>query len=115
MSRADGAGPFPMCRSLMGCVLLAAGMHTAALAQAPERAALTARLDSIAREGQSRWRLVGISVAVLRGRYTLLDRGYGHADLSLRAPATASTTYRVIGPALAAAVMQQVERGTLRL
>jgi D-alanyl-D-alanine carboxypeptidase len=78
-------------------------------------AALTLRLDSLVREAVRREPLAGVSVAVLRGGDTLLHRGYGYADLELQVPATTSTTYRIIGPPLAAVVMQQVERGKLSL
>lgn len=76
---------------------------------------LTARLDSLVRDAMARERLAAVSVAVLRGRDTLLSRAYGYADLELEIPATTSTTYRIIGPPLATVVMQQVERGKLRL
>lgn len=81
----------------------------------PDRAALIARLDSIASSAQASQHLAGVSVAVVRGKDTLLNRGYGFADLSLQVPATDATTYRVIGPTLAAAVMQQVELGRVKL
>ena len=83
--------------------------------QSNQDAVLTAKLDSIMRDAATRYRLVGVSAAVVRGRDTLLNRGYGYADLGLRAPATATTRYRVLGPHLATAVMQQVERGRVRL
>jgi CubicO group peptidase (beta-lactamase class C family) len=84
-------------------------------AQSASRASLANQLDSIARDGLDRSRVIGMSVAVMRGRDTLLNRGYGSADLALGVPASSSTTYRVIGPALATVVMQHVERGKLRL
>lgn len=80
-----------------------------------ERAQLSVRLDSIVRAELAQAPLVGVSVAVLRGRATVFERGYGYADLGLQAPATHETTYRVIGPLLALSLMQQVERGRLRL
>ena len=76
---------------------------------------LTARLDSIAREAMTTDRLAGLSVAVVRGRDTLLNRAYGFADLSLETPATTSTTYRFTGLAIAAAVMREVDQGRLKL
>ena len=98
-------------------LLLALAIAPRALgAQGPApRAALAARLDSIARDALARNRLAGLSVAVVLGRDTLLDGGYGFAEVGLGVPATPATTYRVLGPALAAAVMQQVERGRLKL
>ena len=59
-----------------------------------------------------------MSVFVARGRDTLLNRGYGYADLGLRATATAATRYRLIGPGtilLAAAVLRAAEQGRLSL
>lgn len=82
---------------------------------ASARAALVERLDSIVREALKGEPLAGVSVAVLHGQETLLLRGYGYADLGLKAPATEETTYRLLGPMLGAAVMQQVEWGRLRL
>jgi D-alanyl-D-alanine carboxypeptidase len=85
-------------------------------AQSPKAdRALTARLDSLVREAVTRERLAGVSVAVLRGRDTLLNRAYGYADLELEVPATTSTTYRIIGPPLATVIMQQAERRKLGL
>jgi D-alanyl-D-alanine carboxypeptidase len=82
---------------------------------ADARADLVGRLDTIVRDAVAREPLAGVSVAVLRGQDMLLQRGYGYADLGLKAPATEQTTYRLPGPAIAAAIMQQVERGRLRL
>src|SRR4051812_1927716 len=82
---------------------------------ASTRAALVKRLDSIVRDALQGEPLAGVSVAVLRGQDTLLLRGYGYADLGLKAPATEETTYRLLGPMLGAAIMQQVEKGRLRL
>ena len=83
--------------------------------QSGQDAALSARLDSIMRDAVDRYRLAGVSAAVVRGRDTLLNRGYGYAELGLKVPATATTRYRVLGPHLPAAVMQQVERGRVGL
>lgn len=75
----------------------------------------TARLDSIVREAMAAERLVGLSVAVVKGRDTLLNRGYGFADLSQQVPASASTTYRFTGISLTPAVMREVEQGRIAL
>src|SRR5688572_18291344 len=83
--------------------------------QSSQDAALTARLDSIMRDAVDRYRLAGVSAAVVHGRDTLLNRGYGSAELGLKVPATSTTRYRVLGPHLAVAVMQQVERGRVSL
>ncbi len=64
---------------------------TAALGQAPtpSRAAIVARLDSIAESGVKAGRVVGLTVAVLQGEDTLLVKGYGMADLELNVPTEA--------------------------
>ena len=88
----------------------------AATSAAPPRADVVARLDSLSREALASEPMAGVSVAVVRGRDTLLVAGYGMADIGLAVPVTPATTFRVIGmPVLAAALMQQVEAGKLRL
>jgi len=57
-----------------------------ARAQAPSRAAVSARLDSIAEAGVKDGRVVGLSVAGVQGDDTLLLNGYGHADVELDVP-----------------------------
>ena len=86
--------------------------HTA---PAAESATLSQRLNAIVERSMESEHLAGASVVVLRGDEVLLRRSYGFADLALRVPASNDTTYRVLGSALGAAVMQQVERGKLSL
>lgn len=110
----------PAPRKLARSVVLALLAPAALAAQGPPAAgrALAARLDSIARQSLADEPLAGLSVAVLRGRDTLLLAGYGVADASLGVPVTPATTFRLAGPAtlmLSAALMQQVEAGRLRL
>ena len=91
--------------------------QTAARSRRPS-AAVTARLDSLARAALAAEPMAGASVAVLRGRDTLLLAGYGMADLGLGVPVTPATTFRLIGVGttmLAAGLLQQVEAGRLRL
>lgn len=76
---------------------------------------LSDRLDSLVRAEMAREHLAGLSVAVVRGRDTLLNRAYGFADLSLEVPASTATTYRFTGLTIAAAVMREVEAGRLKL
>jgi CubicO group peptidase (beta-lactamase class C family) len=95
--------------------LTALSLLCAVAAQLAAQPALIARLDSLVRAEMNDAHLAGLSVAVLRGRDTLLNRAYGFADLSLEVPASPSTTYRFTGLAIAAAVMREVELGRLKL
>jgi len=105
----------PLALLFAAAPLLSQAPSQAPSRQAPSRA-LAARLDSIARAALASEPMAGLSVAVLRGRDTLLLAGYGSADIGLGAPVTPATTFRVIGmPVLAAALLQQVEAGRLRL
>lgn len=63
----------------------------------PSLAAQTPQLDSIHRyiaSEMKRQQIPGLSVAILRGDSILLARGYGLANLELRAPASDSTVYQ---------------------
>jgi D-alanyl-D-alanine carboxypeptidase len=82
------------------------------------QAALSGRLDSLARAAVTDGPLASVSVAVLRGDDTLLYRAYGMADLEQRAPASTTSQYRlgsVTKSFTSAAILQQVERGRLSL
>jgi D-alanyl-D-alanine carboxypeptidase len=60
----------------------------------------------------------GVSVAVEQGGHVVLAKGYGLADIADRVPATADTVYPIASVTkqfTAAAVMQLVEQGRLRL
>ncbi|HEV8177985.1 MAG TPA: hypothetical protein VGP44_09890 [Gemmatimonadales bacterium] len=60
----------------------------------PSLAAQTPQLDSIGRYitlEMKRQQIPGLSVAILRGDRILLARGYGFANLELRAPASDRT------------------------
>lgn len=80
-----------------------------------QQSALTATMDSLARATLREEGVAGFSVAVMARSSMLLERGYGLADIGLRAAATESTRYRFLGPTLAAAVMQQVDADKLAL
>jgi D-alanyl-D-alanine carboxypeptidase len=82
------------------------------------RAAIVTRLDSLVRAVVAGQPLASASVAVVRGRDTLLLEAYGSADLEHRVPAMPASVYRIAGITksfTAAAVMQQVEAGTIHL
>jgi len=87
-------------------------------AQAAPRQRLTAQIDSMAAAALAAWPAVGLSIAVLRGRDTIVLKGYGRADLENDLPATARTVYRIgsiTKQFTAAAVMQLVEQGKISL
>ncbi len=95
--------------------LLAAGPLTA---QALDHAALVQRLDSIAGAPVRRGQVPGMAVAVVKGRDTLLLKGYGMADLENLVPVTPQTVFRigsVTKQFTSAAVMQLVEQGKIGL
>lgn len=84
----------------------------------PARAALVRTLDSLVRASMAEEPVAGLSVAVVRGRDTLLMRGYGFADLEQQAPADPATVYRIgslTKQFTAAAVMRLVEQGMVSL
>jgi CubicO group peptidase (beta-lactamase class C family) len=101
-------------------VALAVSLPGRANGQIRDRARLVAALDSAARAHVALPAVAGISVAVVRGRDTLLMRGYGSADLewSVPTPADASASYEigsVTKQFTATAVLQLVEQGKLDL
>lgn len=84
----------------------------------PTVTSLRRQLDSIVRASLSDYPLASVSVAVLRGDDTLAWTASGYADLEHRVPATPSTVYRIgsiTKQFTAAAILQQVERGTISL
>src|SRR3989442_1402482 len=88
---------------------------SAAAAQTP------ATLDSIdryVRTEVTRYRIPGLSLAVLRGDSVVLARGYGYANVEHRVPATDSTGYQSgsVGKQFtAAAIVMLAEQGRLSL
>jgi D-alanyl-D-alanine carboxypeptidase len=59
------------------------------------RVALVASLDSIARSAIKDGRAAGISVGVVRGKDTLLFKGYGYADLEFDVPTPDRAIYEI--------------------
>jgi D-alanyl-D-alanine carboxypeptidase len=79
---------------------------------------LTSDLDSVAGQAVAQSHVVGASVLVAKGDHILLLKAYGVSDLGLEAPSKPDSVYHIVGPMLpitGVAVMQQVERGKLRL
>ena len=74
--------------------------------------------DSIAQAILQRGGIAAMSIAVVRGRDTIVMKGYGMADVENEVPATAQTVYRigsVTKQFTSVAVMQLVEQGKLSL
>jgi CubicO group peptidase (beta-lactamase class C family) len=85
---------------------------------ARDRAALVVRLDSIANAPVQEGRAAGISVAVVRGRDTLLLKGYGKANIELGVPMPANAVHEigsVTKQFTAAAILQLRDEGLLSL
>ncbi|HEX9166932.1 MAG TPA: serine hydrolase domain-containing protein, partial [Gemmatimonadales bacterium] len=98
---------------LMAVAVLAAP----AAAQVPDSVVLR-RVDSLAAAAIAQGPLAGLSIAVARGDRIVVARGYGHADLEHRTPATPATMYQIgslTKQFTALAVMQLVEQGKVRL
>ncbi|HYR99436.1 MAG TPA: serine hydrolase domain-containing protein, partial [Gemmatimonadales bacterium] len=93
-------------------VLLAA---PAAGAQTP---ATVDSIDRYVRTEVTRYRIPGLSLAVLRGDSVVLARGYGYANVEHRVPATDSTVYQSgsVGKQFtAAAIVMLADQGSLSL
>src|SRR5690242_21945200 len=71
--------------------LLLGLVASTAVAQAPSRAALVARIDSLANAFIADTHTPAVSVAVLRGSDTIVMKGYGDASIELHRAATAAT------------------------
>ncbi len=96
-------------------VVLGAG---AVGAQAPTRARTEALLDSLARAPVAAGQVAGLAVAVVRGRDTLLARGYGSAELENAVPMTVEHAFQIASVTkefTAAAVLLLVQEGKLGL
>ena len=111
-------------RLLALALIFGASFSSTALAQAGRGGRITSRdvvmhaADSIVDAILKRGRVAAVSVAVLRGRDTLVMKGYGMADLENDVPATPATVYRigsVTKQFTSVAVMQLVEQGKLSL
>jgi len=100
---------------------VAAGVLSLTLALATSARSQTSPLDSVERYVRAelaRQSIPGLSLAVLRGDSVLLSRGFGYANVELRALATDSTIYQSgsVGKQFtAAAVVMLSEAGRLSL
>ncbi len=83
-----------------------------------DRATLIARIDSMAMVPINGRQTAGSSVAVVRGRDTLVLKGYGKADLELDVPTPDRAMYEigsVTKQFTASAILRMVEQGKLSL
>lgn len=85
---------------LLSAVLTAAAATCAAAptlaAQAPApRARVVATIDSLAAAFLADGPVASVAVAVVKGRDTILAKGYGLADIENEVPATSKTVYRI--------------------
>jgi CubicO group peptidase (beta-lactamase class C family) len=86
-------------------------------ASAP-RGRVVATIDSLAATFLADGPVAGVSVAVVKGRDTILAKGYGLADVENDVPATAKTVYRIgsiTKQFTSAAIMRLVDDGKLSL
>jgi D-alanyl-D-alanine carboxypeptidase len=87
-------------------------------AQGRDRTRIREIVDSLAQEALATGDVAGISVAVVRGRDTLVLRGYGRANLELDVPTPQRAVYEIASEGksfTAAAVLQLAEQGRLSL
>jgi CubicO group peptidase (beta-lactamase class C family) len=109
--RISGNVPFA---SLLAFALL--GPYASAAAQRPSRAALQRTVDSLVAHALADGPVAGMSVAVVRGRDTVVMKGYGFADVENEVRATPQTVYRIgsiTKQFTAAAVLKLAEEGKL--
>jgi CubicO group peptidase (beta-lactamase class C family) len=98
--------------------LLLVATATTARAQSPSRAELVGRIDSIANDFLSGGRVPSATIAVVRGRDTILMRGYGYADIATHRRAGPTTVYEIgsiTKQFTASAIMRLAEQGKLSL
>jgi CubicO group peptidase (beta-lactamase class C family) len=75
--------------------LLAAGTAHAQISTPQERAVFATRVDSLVKAYQAESHAPGVSVAVIRGRDTLVLAGFGLADIAAHRQATPATIYEI--------------------
>lgn len=83
-----------------------------------QRARVVATIDSLATAFVADGPVAGVSVAVVKGRDTILMKGYGLADIENEVPASATTVYRIgsiTKQFTSAAIMRLVDEGKLSL
>jgi CubicO group peptidase (beta-lactamase class C family) len=87
-------------------------------AQEIDDATIILRIDSLAKDYMTSRKAPAVSIAVVRGRDTLVMKGYGLASREANRAATASTVYRIgsiTKQFTAAGIMREVEQGKIML
>ena len=100
-----------------GALALCCGAAQAASAPSPALAARLAGFDGWVAQRMAQARMPGLTVGFAQGDVEWV-KGYGHADLENRVPATARSSYRlasVTKPMTAVAILQLVEQGKVDL
>jgi CubicO group peptidase (beta-lactamase class C family) len=103
---------------LMILILSPTLLHPQSPGTVSNRAGIRASLDSLVEATTRSLPLAGASVLALHGEDTLVAHAAGYADLENRVPASLGTVYRIISLTkqfTAAAILQLVERGAIRL
>lgn len=103
---------------LVTAALGAAVLPTPAVAQSRDPARVVAAVDSLVAEALKDGRAAGMSVAVVRGRDTIVLKGYGYADLEFDVPTPERAIYEigsVTKQFTAAAILKLQEQGKLGL
>jgi D-alanyl-D-alanine carboxypeptidase len=105
--------------SALPIAVLAAPTQVTPLASAQvPRAGVVATIDSLANAFLAQGPVAGVSVAVVKGRDTIVMKGYGLADIENDVRATPQTVHRIgsiTKQFTAAAIMRLVEQGKLAL
>jgi len=99
-------------------LVLALALPAPAKGQTLDRSLVAPAVDSIVASALKDGRAAGMSVAVVRGRDTLVLKGYGKADMELDVPMPADAVYEigsVTKQFTAAAILQLMEQGKLSL
>jgi len=108
-----------MRRSLQALLLLLAPLAAGAQTQASaDRSVLVARIDSLVASHLTAGPAPSVALAVVRGRDTIVFRGYGLAHRESRRAAGPTTIYEIgslTKQYTAAAIMRLVEQGTVTL
>jgi D-alanyl-D-alanine carboxypeptidase len=75
--------------------LLALILLTPSLSLSQTDLTMVAAIDDIAKAALHQGPIAGMSIAVVRGKQTLLLKGYGYSNLELETPATPETVYHI--------------------
>jgi D-alanyl-D-alanine carboxypeptidase len=106
-------------QTLMRLLLALPGiLPVIALAQAPSYGRERTRIDSLVSAEVRNAPIAGVAVAVVRGRDTIVMRGWGFADVENDVPVTPASVFRIgsiTKQFTSAAIMQLVEKGRLSL